>query len=269
MKKTSIAALLLSILLFCFLSGCAGLLKNERMDREVESLIAALNEDDADQIFEAMYPNVVTREEFDEGYEEIRQLWEAADSYTIKLASISTKKNISTSGESVIRQAEYYVYTPNNSYTFTLAHLSNAGGAGLYHFNLNIGAEPVLISGGFTTAEANSVLQWIVLLLSVLSYIFVLVTEIDILRKRPRLFGLWLVAALAFFCFQVQISPENFRIAGGVNFFALSAFKIYSTGARNFVLSLPIGAIAYWLLRRKLLAQKKQAFIQNGPSAPV
>ena len=49
----------------------------------------------------------------------------------------------------------------------------------------------------------------------------------------------------------------------------LSAFKIYSTGARNFVLSLPIGAIAYWLLRRKLLAQKKQAFIQNGPSAPV
>ena len=147
--------------------------------------------------------------------------------------------------------------------------MSNAGGAGLYHFNLNIGAEPVLISGGFTTAGANSVLQWIVLLLSVLPYIFVLVTEIDILRKRPRLFGLWLVAALAFFCFQVQISLENFRIAGGVNFFALSAFKIYSTGARNFVLSLPIGTIAYWLLRRKLLAQKKQAFMQNGPSAPV
>ena len=85
MKKSRIATLLLSILLCCLLSGCAGLFKNESMDQEVTDLIAALNADDADQIFQSMYPDTVTREEFDEGYETIRQFWEASDDYTFKI----------------------------------------------------------------------------------------------------------------------------------------------------------------------------------------
>ena len=127
MKKSRIATLLLSILLGCLLSGCAGLFKNESMDQEVTDLITALNADDADQIFQSMYPDTVTREEFDEGYETIRQFWEASDDYTFKLVSINTKRNLSNAGSSLVCQAHYYVYTQENSYLFSLTHLSDEG----------------------------------------------------------------------------------------------------------------------------------------------
>ena len=71
MKKSSAVTLFLFILLCCCLSGCASLPKNEHMEQEAEQLITALNEDDADQIFESMYPDVVTRGEFDNSYETI------------------------------------------------------------------------------------------------------------------------------------------------------------------------------------------------------
>jgi hypothetical protein len=258
MKKQSIATLLLSILFCCFLSGCAGLLKHERMDQEVEHLITALNEDDADQIFLSMYPGVITREEFDESYEAIQLLWEKSEEHTIKLNSINTKKNLDASGTSLICKARYYVYTQDNAYTITLTHLSDNSGDGLYRFDLNIGAEPVLISGGFTTAAENSALQWGILILCILSYLFIIVTAADILRKRPRLFGLWLAAALTFCSFQIRLSPSNFHAGGIINWFAMSSFKIYNNGIRNFVLSLPAGAILYWCLRKKLLAQKSK-----------
>lgn len=259
MKKSRIATLLLSILLGCLLSGCAGLFKNESMDQEVTDLITALNADDADQIFQSMYPDTVTREEFDEGYETIRQFWEASDDYTFKLVSINTKRNLSNAGSSLVCQAHYYVYTQENSYLFSLTHLSDEGGTGLSYFNISASAEPVLISGGFTTAPENSVLQWGVLIFRILSWLFLIVTIVDILRKRPRLFGLWLAAVLAFVCFQAQISQDSFKAGAGVYFFAMSAFKIYSNGTRIIVLALPVGAAAYWCLRRKLL-EKKNGF---------
>ena len=253
MKKSSAIMLLFSILFCSILSGCADLLRNEDMDKEVAYLIEALNEDDADRIFLSMYPDVVTREEFDESYEAVRQLWEESGEYTTKLNSINTRKNFNKTGDFLICQAQYYVYTQVQDYTITLTYRSDDNGEGLYQFNLNVGAEPVLISGGFTTAGKNSALQWALLLLSVLSYLFIIVTAVDILRKRPRLFGVWLAAALTFMGFGIQVSSAGLHVGGNVSWFVLSAFKIYSTGSRKFVAALPVGAIVYWCLRKKLL----------------
>ena len=158
-----------------------------------------------------MYPGIVTREEFDESYETIRRLWERSDGHTAKLRSINTKKNLNQSGNSLVCQAQYYVYTQEQSYTITLTYRSDDIGEGIYRFDINVGAEPVLISGGFTTARENSVLQWGLLVLSILSYLFIIVTVVDILRKRPRLFGVWLAAALTFIGFWVQAAPAKDR----------------------------------------------------------
>lgn len=256
MRKSCIAVLFLSVLLCCFITGCAGLLKSEEMDQELERLIEALNEDDADQIFQSLYPGVVTREEFDASYEEVRQLWEKSEDYSKRLMSFNTKKNYNQSGQSLVREAQYFVYTQNQKYTVTLTYVSDDNGEGLYQFNLNVGTIPVLISGGFTTAGENSALQWGLLILSVLSYLFIIVTEIDILRKRPRLFGLWLAAALTFAGLWIEVVPGNFHIGGRVVWFVLSAFKIYSGGMRKFVFVLPVGAIVYWCMRKKLLSQR-------------
>lgn len=256
MKKPSTLLFLFPILLCCFLSGCASLLKNERMDEEVEQLIAALNEDNADQIFSSMYPDVVTREEFDASYDTIRQIWEKSEKYTIKLNAINTNKNVNNSGGITTCQAQYYVYTEDKDYTFTITYRIDDKGEGLYGFNLTPGTIPVLISGGFTTARKNSALQWGALIFGVISYIFIIVTVIDILRKRPRLYGVWLVASLTFFAFRVQAVPDNFHVGGFVTWFAMSAFKIYSNGIRNFVFALPVGAVVYWILRKKMLTQR-------------
>lgn len=256
MRRSGIVVLLLSVLLCCILSGCADFIKSEEMDKEVVNLIEALNEDNADQIFQSMYPGVVTREEFDESYEAVRKLWEKSDEYTTKLNSINTRKNFTQSGDIRICQAQYYVYTQAQDYTITFTYRSDDIGDGVYQFNLNVGAEPVLVSGGFTTARKNSALQWALLMLSVLSYLFIVVTAVDILRKRPRLFGVWLAASLTFIAFQIQAAPANLHVGGNVSWFVFSAFKIYSTGSRRFVFALPVGAIVYWCLRKRLLSQK-------------
>ncbi|MDE7205998.1 MAG: hypothetical protein K2N90_02360 [Lachnospiraceae bacterium] len=252
MKKSSAVMLFLAIVLCCFLSGCASLLKDERMEQEVANFIDALNADDADKIFLSMYPDAVTREEFDASYETVREIWEKSDDYTLKLHSINTNKNINNSSVSTVCRAQYYVYTQDNSYTITLTRLSDDNGEGLSQFNLVVGTVPVLVSGGFTTASENSPLQWGMLIFCILSYLFVIVTVVDILRKRPRLFGLWLIAACAFLCIQMQLVSGNFHIGVGVYPFAISAFKIYSNGGRNFVAALPAGAVIYWCMRRKL-----------------
>ena len=158
MKKTNVVTVLLSILLCCVLSGCSDMLKREDMDQELEHLIEALNEDDADAIFQSMYPGIVTREEFDESYETVRRLWERSDEHTAKLRSINTKKNLNQSGKSLVCQAQYYVYTLDQSYTITLTYRSDDIGEGIYRFDINVGAEPVLISGG-RSEEHTSELQ--------------------------------------------------------------------------------------------------------------
>lgn len=86
--------------------------------------------------------------------------------------------------------------------------------------------------------------------------LFIVVTAVDILRKRPRLFGVWLAASLTFIAFQIQAAPANLHVGGNVSWFVFSAFKIYSTGSRRFVFALPVGTIVYWCLRKRLLYQK-------------
>lgn len=256
MKKARIVSLFLSILICCFLSGCGNLLKNEQMDREVERLIAALNEDDADRIFQSLHPGIVTREEFDESYEAIRKIWQKSYTHTKKLNAINTQKTLGSSGNSQICEAQYYVYTPDKFYTINISHLSDDNGDGMGGFYLKVGAEPMLISGSFTTAGENSVIQWGILLFGVLSYLLVIITVVDILRKRPRLFGLWLVAVLTFFSFHVQKMPDNFYMGVGVKWFIMPAYNIYNNGSWILILAFPVGVIVYWCLRKKLLASK-------------
>lgn len=258
MKRLRVVSLLLSILVCCLLSGCGTLIKNEQMDREVERLIAALNEDDADRIFLSLYPDVVTREEFDQSYESIRKIWKKSYSHTKKLNAINTKKTFGSSGNSSICEAQYYVYMKDNFYTFNLTYLSDNNGEGLYGFYLKPGAEPMMISGSFATAGENSLLQWVILILGVLSYLLIIITVVDILRKRPRLFGLWLAAALTFFSFHLQIVGDDFYMGVGVHWFVMSALKIYNNGSLILFLAFPAGAIVYWCLRKKLLVPKSE-----------
>lgn len=130
MRGSGIVVLLLSVLFCCSLSGCADFIKSEEMDKEVVNFIEALNEDDADRIFQSMYPDVVTREEFDESYEAVRKLWEKSDEYTTKLNSINTRKNYTQSGDFRICQAQYYVYTQAQDYTITFTYRSDDTGDG-------------------------------------------------------------------------------------------------------------------------------------------
>ena len=258
MKKSSAVTLFLFILLCCCLSGCASLPKNEHMEQEAEQLITALNEDDADQIFESMYPDVVTRGEFDNSYETIREIWRKCDEHTLKLTSIHYNSNLNpgSSGKIYTCQAQYYIYTADASYTMNLNYRSDDKGKGIYGFHLTAGTTPVLISGGFTTFRTNSVLQWSVLFFCVLSYIFILVTVIGIFRKRPRLYGAWLAASFVFVCLQIKVAPNNFHLGGGIYLFVMSALKVYSGGIRNFVVAFPAGALVYWCMRKRLLMKK-------------
>lgn len=269
MKKRHFLILLCAALLFCLSLGGCGMIKNEEMDQRLEKLILALNEDDGEKVFQSMYPGAVSREDFDIGYSYIQNIWNPSDTYTVKMNSINVKKNVG-SNASYLCQAEYYVLFEDSAYYVTLVYLSDSGGAGLYNINVSSTSNTILLSGSLLTPGENSIGQWLLLLLGILEWIFAVFTIVDIIRKRPRLFGLWILAALVFFYVGYTTNGSAFQFNLGVQIFILPGLKLYGGGLRQLIVTLPAGSIVYWCRRKKLIAKKAARMgvpPQNFPDA--
>ena len=98
--------------------------------------------------------------------------------------------------------------------------------------------------------------QWCFTAFGILSYILCLVTIVDIIRKKPKLWGLWILCALAFLGPQLTTSPNGFQVGVRFGILNLSQWTRHLNETNHFELCFPIGAIIYWCRRRQLLAKK-------------
>ena len=191
----------------------------------------------------------------------ITDYWPAKS--TDEFESCSFNYNISIPGKeqdhSDVR-AVYRVNSNGEDYQVTMVTRRDADSESIVSFNvvrvqelIDAGIEPE--TSKFPVAK-KSLGQWCFTAFWLVSCILCLVTIVDIIRNKPKLWGLWILCALAFLGPQLTTSPNGFQVGVRFGILNLSQWTRHLNETNHFELCFPIGAIIYWCRRRQLLAKK-------------
>lgn len=126
---------------------------------------------------------------------------------------------------------------------------------GLYDFQLQLESQfNPKFTGTITTMAGANAFQWVLFVLSLVMFLFVVITAVDCSRRKMKYKPLWLILTLAaMVTFTLTLSDGNLSAHFGVGIlFPYNYLALYETGAFAFRLMVPIGAIIYWLVRRPM-----------------
>lgn len=231
MKRRFLALCLLGILVL----GCLGLagcgIKHEKLDEQMALMVTALNEGDEAAFTALLYPGMEKEYDLHELFIQLEEYWVPVSPEELSLVSF----NIYTGTDGKSSQGMYAVPGNEKVNTLILAYAETDDGAGVSTIYLQQ-------RDGQKEAAGRSTPEWI---WTGLFAAFQILTIVDILVKKPRKFGWYILLALFFFNF-------NLRLNGGA-----------------FSLAVPLGAIVYWCLRKKLLWEKARQTKTPVSSAPL
>ena len=232
MKAEKTATFVLCLLLGCclFLNGCAMALKNDTLDTQMDLVIDALNRDDEEAFLELFYPDYDFGVDLHEIYPQLREVWTPLDRGEIKLVHYNIV-NQKTSHE-IISEGIYRLPRSDEFNSMVIGYLETEEASGLVTLRMGTYSEGA--------GESASAVQTV---FSVLSAVFVLLTVLDVVIKKPLKYGWYILLAIFWFNF-------------------------YTNGLS---LSVPLGSIIYWCIRRKLLwekARKTKTPVSFKPLAP-
>lgn len=232
MKKRFLALCLLGILaLGCLgLSGCG--FKNEILDEQMARMVTALNEGDEAAFTALLYPGMEKEYDLHELFAQLEEYWAPIAPEELSLVSFNIYAG--TNGKS--SQGMYDV--PGNERINTLllvyAETEEASGVSTIYLQQRDGQEAAKGKGNVPS-----------LILSILCAAVQILTIVDIVVKKPRKYGWYILLALFFFNFTLHLNEMSFT------------------------LSIPLGAIVYWCLRKKLLREKAEVTQMSDPSVPI
>ena len=75
---------------------------------------------------------------------------------------------------------------------------------------------------------------------------------VDVVRKRPKLWGLWLAGMFLFLVLFFNGGVGHFQYGVTVGIFSPTYLLRFQGGELRLRLGLPVGAILYWIFRNKL-----------------
>ena len=231
MKKRCFALCLLGILVL----GCLGLagcgIKHETLDEQMTRMVTALNEGDEAAFAALLYPGMEKEYDLHEFFSQLEEYWVPVSPEELSLVSF----NIYTGTNGKSSQGMYAVPGNEKINTLLLAYAETEEASGVSTIYLQQRDEQ-------ETAAGKSVPEWI---LTGLCAAVQILTIIDILVKKPRKFGWYILLALFFFNFALHLNEVSFT------------------------LYIPLGAILYWCLRRKLLREKTEVTQMSDSSVPI
>lgn len=215
---------LASLLLLAFvLCGCT--IHNETLDTQMQKAVTALNQKDTDALRQMLPADSVDEDAFLSDIEQLYSVWVPVDPSEAKLIQL----NVTKSADQTVTRGVYSVPGNEQYNCFQLICVkAKDGTAALNRFDLGWADANDLTAAGSPLGIAGVVL-------AVISFVVIILTIIDIARKRPRKYGWYIVLAL--FTFFLSIN-----------------------GVR---LTAPIGAIIYWCIRSSLLKKKAALDAEN------
>ena len=273
MKKRNVAMLSFLLVAVMLLSvGCAAAEDWDSMWNSAVKMGEKLNDPQVQQLTEEMIDAirendpeaakaVITAEVDPAAVEQVvSQLYPAfadMDVYTLQAANIQKNKNL---GTDVTNTAIRYLLaggknTPGELRFYVDVTHSSQEPQCLKGFHVTDYQE-IIYSGTLTTmADANGA-QWAMLLIGALELAFVIWMFVDCCMHKMEKKWLWLLlTGLAMFSFQVISGSGQFHVRYNVGWImSYSMLRLSSQGEVFFQLLIPIGAIVYAILRKKLFA---------------
>ena len=264
--RNRIACLILAALFLC-LCGC-GLIRQTKQSLEAAQaesdeilveFMTCIENNDLEGACALAYDPAQMRKDFSA----LRSYWPASGTDPYESRGLNINTNLSkTEGRGSTASAAYLVNTGGEDYQVNLVIRHDENGDGLYSLNAvrtqeltDSGVEPIT---GNDPVPKKSFGQWCFTGFWLLSCLFCLITVIDILRKKPRRYGLWIVIALLFFGGHLYRGPGGIQAGINIGLLNTSEWIRYYGGASRYQLCLPFGAISYWIERRRLLKKAAQ-----------
>ncbi len=211
------------LILSLVLSGCA--IHNETLDAQMQKAISALNQKDNDALRQMLPVDGIDEEAFQADLEQLYNVWVPTDPSEAKLVQLNVIKSPDQTGMRGV-----YLVPGNEQYNCVqLIYIETKDGTDALN-RIELGW-----ADNNNPAAAGTPLGITGTVLAVISFAVIILTIIDIARKRPRKYGWYIVLSLFTFFLSVN-------------------------GVR---LTAPLGSIIYWCIRSALLQKKAVAEAEN------
>ena len=224
-----------------------------------EEFLDCMIQNDMDGAYE-LIKNTTDDQEFSDYWEEIMPLVEGATSYELKQIGW----NVSTQNGELARISAYQVYFDNDK-ILLLQILTTDDIEGIAGLNLMDVTEFVTTTDAFVPPVNVAMI-----VLSILSIAFMVWMFVDCMRRKIRRKVLWAILILAGAGFTLSIGEQM-----GIKFTLSIALHTSSIAADPSLLSvitkiaLPVGAIVYFFLRKKLPLKLSPAEIAASNAAQL
>ena len=242
-----LAVLLLLTLAVLSLSSCHLSEQGEQAKALCEQMTDAILDGQFDAAY-ALVAEVCTEEAFREEYARFSSMLEGIDSYELQQTAFrSEMKNGVESYEAT------YAILCENVEDLAIDVAVEEGVEGLTKYRVSQSAA-VGYTGSLTTMEGATLPQWALVIYSALCIAFVVLMVLDCVRRTINGKGLWVILILIGHL-TLNVSNTAAKLSTGFRigaFLPYSRLLLYQSGTFDLSLILPIGAVVYFFLRKRL-----------------
>ena len=246
-KRLALLALVAALVLS--LAGCSvpELEDDPAIRSDTDAFLEALTAGDGDGAYAVLYSGI-PRTEFDAAFDGMHTYVEGVADYTLEpiYYHYTTKDGTETI------QMTYRMTAGGRNFIVTA--LKTEGLAGLSGVHMAPEEQTSLHYTGTPGRMAGAnLVQWAVLVLGVLAWVFVIWMVVDCSRRKIRLKALWLVLIILGAVILTLTVDGDFRMGFNIGLhLRLSSLICYGDGSMELSLVIPLGAIVYFFRRKKL-----------------
>ena len=208
------------IVLAMLLSGCTADIPSDvsLLEEQKNLVVSCLNDHDQERLQALLYPVAVSQIDMDAGFQSLMDVWQPVDAEDVKMLQFSSQRRTSLNQRITVFQGIYQLPKGMEQYALYLSFAETAGAKGLNEINI------VPVSQVAVEKKPLSLT-----ISRIVTVCFIIFSIIDVVRKKPRRYG-WYIA-LCIVLFRINYKRVRYVV-------------------------LPLGALIYWCIRKKLLAKK-------------
>ena len=262
-KKSIISVCVIILTVLMLFSGCTAVLdelENTEVRQTTEAMLDALIENDFLAAY-SLVDDICTEDDFSPAFTQMKQFLDDANTYDLKLLSVSANTSISN-GQKISSISSVYEMMTENSRIIVSIRMDDQIGITSFYLTPYEKTD-YYYTGTLNRMEGATVAQWGILLVNVIAIGLTVYALVDCCRKTVKKKVLWILLLIfGFLTIGATVSSTSLRFHFNLGWItSYSALIRYGSGTVMFRLMLPVGAIIYFIKRRSLLKAQTPAVV--------